>query len=70
MERMCTATKGATDPATPANSNCSGLKRFFDPDVTVVGVASSRDTYRMGIGIDFVNLLRSWPKPAATPTKE
>jgi len=32
----------------------------FDPGVAIITVPSNRDTYRIGVGIDFVNLLNSW----------
>jgi len=33
---------------------------LFDPRVSIVTVRNTRDTYRLGVGIDFVNLLKSW----------
>lgn len=33
---------------------------LFDPNVAIVSRVSSRDTYRIGMGIDFVNLFNSW----------
>ncbi len=57
MERYCTDAK-------LANLSCnSTVKNFYDPDVTVVGLASTRDNYRLGVGVDLVNLMRSWFVP-------
>ncbi len=50
MERICT---------TAGEAGCTGLKSFADPDVQVVMLGSNRDTYRIGIGVDLVNLLAS-----------
>ncbi|MBM3761364.1 MAG: hypothetical protein FJW36_14085 [Acidobacteria bacterium] len=55
MERIC------SDPLVKAG--CSGFKNFYDPDVRIIPIGSQRDTYRLGFGIDFVNLLRSWISP-------
>ena len=33
-------------------------------DVAIVAVPSARDTYRIGVGIDFVNLFNSWRNKA------
>jgi hypothetical protein len=37
--------------------------KLYNPGVSIVTVASTRDTYRIGVGIDFVNLWNSWIKP-------
>lgn len=50
LERVCT---------TAGEAGCTGLKSFADPDVQVVMLGSNRDTYRIGIGVDLVNLLAS-----------
>lgn len=34
--------------------------QLFSPTVAVISRPSSRDTYRIGMGVDFVNLLNSW----------
>ena len=36
---------------------------LYDKRVSIVTIGSSRDTYRIGVGIDFVNLLSSWLGP-------
>lgn len=57
MERYCADAK-------PTDFGCNvTVKNYFDSDVTVVGLASTRDNYRMGVGIDLVNLMRSWFVP-------
>lgn len=37
-------------------------------DVAIVAVPSARDTYRIGVGIDFVNLFNSWRNKAKAAT--
>lgn len=56
----------------PANLDVLALERMvgadgvtpsvplYDPKVLVISRPSSRDTYRIGVGVDFVNLLNSW----------
>jgi hypothetical protein len=34
--------------------------QLYSPTVAVISRPSSRDTYRIGMGVDFVNLLNSW----------
>ena len=34
--------------------------QLYSPNVAVISRPSSRDTYRIGMGVDFVNLLNSW----------
>jgi hypothetical protein len=55
MERIC------SDPL--VKEGCTGFKNFYDPDVRIIPLGSQRDIYRLGVGIDFVNLLRSWISP-------
>jgi hypothetical protein len=51
MERVC---------AGSSTSNCTGSAAFWGDRTAVIAVPSARDTYRLGVGIDFVNLLTSW----------
>ncbi|HKW96101.1 MAG TPA: hypothetical protein VJN43_00135 [Bryobacteraceae bacterium] len=46
-----------------ATENDSTPIPAFDPRVAIVTVPSNRDTYRIGVGIDFVSLLASWLAP-------
>jgi len=48
-------TRAAVPPATTG-----ATVNVYDRDVTIVSRPSSRDTYRIGVGIDFVNLFNSW----------
>jgi hypothetical protein len=47
---------------TPADHNApaEGKVPVFDPRVTVVTVPATRDTYRIGAGIDLVHMIRAW----------
>jgi len=53
------------------NPNANGVTvQPFDPNLAVITVPSTRDTYRIGIGVDLVNLIQSIQtkgKVAATP---
>lgn len=55
MERICSEA-GVT-------AGCTGFKSVYDPDLRIITASSDRDTYRLGVGIDLVNLLRSWILP-------
>jgi hypothetical protein len=58
VSNPCTA---GQDPST------CGITPYGD-NVAVVAVPSSRDTYRLGAGIDLVALLKKWSaKPGSTP---
>ena len=48
------------DRAVCGNGISTACSNFYDPSVRTVAVPSARDTYRMGIGLDFVNLVRSF----------
>jgi len=39
----------------------------FDPNLAVITVPSTRDTYRFGVGVDLVNLIQSIRTPATKP---
>jgi hypothetical protein len=39
----------------------------FDPNLAVLTVPSTRDTYRFGVGVDLVNLIQSIRTPATKP---
>jgi hypothetical protein len=53
--RLARATNIAPLALRPADSG----KNLYDPDVTLVPVPNTRDTYRLGVGIDVVNFLTS-----------
>jgi len=46
------------------NPNANGITvQPFDPNLAVVPVPNTRDTYRIGVGMDVINLIRSFKKP-------
>lgn len=47
-----------TPPAPDENTHCG--VQIYQSDVAVFTVPSSRDTYRVGVGIDFISLLNAW----------
>jgi hypothetical protein len=56
--RLSRATK--LDTFVLQNPNASSLVvQGFDPNVAIVTVPSTRDTYRIGVGVDLVNLIHS-----------
>ncbi len=42
-------------------------KKIYDSDTMIISRPSARDTYRIGAGIDFINLFNSWRASAGAP---
>ena len=69
--RISKPTNGTPLALAPAEATVN----IYDPNVRVFSAPSARDTYRIGVGVDFVNLLNSWrgsikpktPQPTTPP---